>query len=90
MANLTLDRSNYQAFTGGQVFTLEPGEFDILWLLAEKPGRTYKEKDLYEELKIANPLLEVNPFKKYINQLLNKLNQRFIQKLDEDSYRILF
>ncbi|MFT5169130.1 MAG: DNA-binding response OmpR family regulator [Saprospiraceae bacterium] len=90
MAHLTLDKSNYQAFTGGLPLNLDPREFDILWLLAEKPGKTYKGKDLYEELKKLYPLLKENPFKKYLHQLQNKLNQKFIQVLEEDRYRIAF
>ncbi len=90
MANLTLDKSNYQAFTGGQALNLEPKEFDVLWLLAEKPDKTYREKDLYNELKKAYPQLQKSPFKKFILQLRYKLNRKFIQALDEDRYRIAF
>lgn len=90
MAHLTLDKSNYQAYTGGQLLNLDPKEFDILWLLAEKPGVIHKGKDLFAELKKAYPLLEENPFKNYLQQLLQKLNQKLIQVIDEDRYRICF
>ena len=90
MASLTLDKSIYQAYTGGQVLNLDPKEFDILWLLAEKPGKVFREKDLLNELKKAHPMLDENPFRKYIFQLRYKLNEKFIQVLDEGMYRFSF
>lgn len=90
MANLTLDKSKYQAFSGGQELNLDRKEFDILWLLAEKPGKTYKEKELFIEVKKSHPQLKENPFKRYIHQLRYKLNRRFIQVLNGDCYRMVF
>lgn len=90
MAHLTLDKSNYKAFSSGKLIDLAPPEFDILWLLAEKPGKTYKESELYDALKKTHPQLQQNPFRKYIHQLRYKLNRKFIQVLDENRYRIAF
>jgi len=90
MGNLTLDKSKYQAYTGGHDLQLNSKEFDILWLLAEKPGKTYKEKELYEELRKVHPHLQQSPFKNYVLQLREKLNQKYIQILDENRYRIAF
>ena len=90
MAHLTLDKSICQAYTGGRTLNLEPKEFDILWLLAEKPGKTFKEKDIFDELKKIHPQLEENPFSKYIHQLRYKLNKNYIQMLDEGLYRFSF
>jgi len=90
MAHLTLDKANYQAFSGGAPLKLDRKEFDILWLLAEKPEKIYKESELYQEVKKSHPQLQKSPFKKYIHQLRYKLNRQFIQILDEDRYRISF
>ncbi len=90
MGNLTLDKSRYQAYSGGKPLNLEPREFDILWLLAEKPERIYKENELYSELKKAHPQLEKSPFRKYIHQLRYKLNRKFIQIIDENRYRMAY
>ena len=90
MANLTLDKSNYKAFSNRESLNLEPKEFEILWLLAEKPERTFKGMDLYDELKKVYPQLEESPFRKYIHQLRYKLGRRFVQVLDEDRYRLKF
>jgi len=90
MPHLTLDKSNYQASTNGQAINLEPREFDILWLLAEKPGKTFKGKDLLGELQKSHPQLTENPFRKYINQLQLKLNERYVQMLGEDRFRLRF
>lgn len=90
MANLTLDRSKYQAYTGGQLLNLEPREFDILWLLAEKPSKIHKESDLYAALKKAHPQLQKQPLRKYIRKLYQKLNEKYIQILDENRYRMAF
>jgi len=90
MAHLTLDKSNYQAFSGEQVLDLEPREFDILWLLAEQPSKAYRENELYEALKKSHPQLQKNPFRNYIHQLRYKLNRKFIEVLDENRYRFAF
>ena len=90
MANLTLDKSNYKAFSNREKLDLEPKEFEILWLLAEKPGRVFHGKDLYVELKKVYPQLEESPFRRYIHQLRYKLGRRFVQVLDEDRFRLQF
>lgn len=90
MANLTLDKSNYRAFSNRESLNLDQKEFEILWVLAEKPGRTFKGRDLFDELKRVYPQLEESPFRKYIHQLRYKLGRRFVQVLDEDCYRLQF
>ncbi len=90
MPHLTLDKSNYQAYTGGTPLNLDDKEFDILWLLAEKPGKTYKESELYQEMKKTHPQLQKSPFRKYIHKLRYKLNRKFIEVIDDNRYRIAF
>jgi DNA-binding response OmpR family regulator len=87
MSHITLDKSKCQVLVGGKIIQLEPCEFDIFWLLAEKPEKVFKGGELFSRLKRANPRLTEQPFRNDILRLYFKLNQRYIQMLDDDGFR---
>lgn len=87
MPHITLDKSKYQVLAKGRTIQLEPEEFDIFWMLAEKPEKVFRGRELFSHLKRGNPQLTEQPFRTNLLRLYFKLNHQFIQMLDDDGFR---
>ena len=87
MPHITLDKSKYQVLVRGRVIQLAPGEFDIFWLLAEKPEKIFKGKELLSRLKRSNPALTERPFRDALLRLYFKLNHKYIRMMDDDAFQ---
>ena len=87
MPHITLDKSKHQVYVQGRTIQLAPGEFDIFWLLAEKPEKVFNGRELFSCLKRSNPALTEQPFRDDLLRLYFKLNHRYIRMLDNDAFQ---
>lgn len=87
MPHITLDKGKYQVLAHGKTIQLNPGEFNIFWMLAEKPEKIFRGKEMFSRLKRVNPSLTEQPFRDNLLRLYFKLNQQYIQMLDDDGFQ---
>ncbi len=50
VGNLTIDKKAHQVLRNGELLSLTPIEFDILWLLASHPGTVYSTDEIFEQV----------------------------------------
>lgn len=90
MAHLTLDKSVHRAIHRGQFIELNADEFDVLWLLASQPGRTFSKDEILMEMSLENPDFPSNTFRQLMNRLIEKMGKRYLRMIRKSNYFLSF
>jgi two-component system, OmpR family, response regulator len=82
VGELSMDRKSFEVHVGGDVLTLPPKEFELLFKLASYPGRTFTRQQLIEDIwgydfQGTDRTLDVH---------INRLRERFPER--EHSFKI--
>ena len=85
---LTLDKEKYDVKVDGVSLELARKEFDVLWLLAEKPGKVYSRQEIYRRVWGSDVIVGNRTIDVHISKLRNKLQQRFIKTIKGVGYKI--
>ena len=72
---LRIDPVGREVEATGQVISLTPREFDLLWLLASNPGRAYRREQLYEAVWGEEAFGDLHTVDVHINRLRTKLER---------------
>ncbi len=88
LGSLKLDKERFEVYVDNKIIDLARKEFEILWLLAEKPGKVFSRKEIYRhvwgtEVIVGNRTIDV-----HISKLRNKLKDKFIKTVKGVGYRI--
>ncbi len=85
---LYLDREKFEVKIDDEPFVLAKKEFEILWLMAEKPGKVYSREEIYRHVWGSDVIVGNRTIDVHISKLRNKLNQRFIKTIKGIGYKI--
>ena len=87
--NLFIDLTSYTATLASQALHLTPTEFQILWLLAGSPGRTFTRLDLLEAARGPDTPSSERTIDVHIRSLRTKLKEHanMIQTVHGVGYR---
>ena len=50
MGNLQIDKATNKVFTEGREISLNPNEFEVLWVLASQPTKTFSSDDILDAI----------------------------------------
>jgi two-component system alkaline phosphatase synthesis response regulator PhoP len=87
ISDLVIDRESYLVFKGGQKVVLAKKEFELLYLLASKPGKVYTRdvilKNIWEEsVVVTNRTIDV-----HIRKLREKLGDNYVSTVKGVGYK---
>jgi two-component system alkaline phosphatase synthesis response regulator PhoP len=87
IADLIIDREAFLVFRNGERITLAKKEFELLYLLASKPGKVYTRdvilKNIWEEsVVVTNRTIDV-----HIRKLREKLGDRYVSTVKGVGYK---
>jgi len=87
IADLIIDREAFLVFRNGERITLAKKEFELLYLLASKPGKVYTRdvilKNIWEEsVVVTNRTIDV-----HIRKLREKLGDRYVTTVKGVGYK---
>ena len=86
--NLLLDREKYQVKLFDQLLELARKEFEILWLLAGKPGKVFSRDEIYRYVWGSDVIVGNRTIDVHISKLRNKLGDQFIKTIKGVGYKI--
>ncbi len=88
LENLKLDREKYEVIVDGKSLDLARKEFDVLWLMAEKPGKVYSREEIYRHVWGSDVIVGNRTIDVHISKIRHKLKQRFIRTVKGVGYKI--
>jgi two-component system alkaline phosphatase synthesis response regulator PhoP len=88
--DLVIDKQKFLAFKGGTTVELPRKEFQILWLLAGRPGRVFTREEIFEkiwgnEVIVGNRTIDV-----HIRKLRENLGEDYIKTMKGIGYKFEF
>lgn len=86
--NLMLDREKYEVRIDDIPVDLARKEFEILWLLAEKPGKVFSRDEIYRSVWGSDVIVGNRTIDVHVSKLRNKLGDQFIKTIKGIGYKI--
>jgi len=88
IGDLTIDKEKVQVVKNGRVIDLAKKEFELLYLLASKPGKVFTREEIYSkiwgpEIIVGNRTIDV-----HIRKLREKLGNHYIKTLKGIGYKL--
>ncbi len=90
IGDLTIDRESYRVTKGGVEVELAKKEFELLNLLASKPGRVFTRNEIYDKIWGSEVIVGDRTIDVYIRKLREKLGDDFIKTIKGIGYRFEF
>ncbi len=86
--HLTLDREKYEAKIEDNALDLARKEFEILWLLSEKPGKVFSRDEIYRHVWGSDVIVGNRTIDVHISKLRVKLGNRYIKTIKGIGYKV--
>lgn len=85
---LKLDRGSYQVFKKGEELELSKKEFEILWLLASKPGKVQLRQQIQKKVWGSDIIVGARTMDVHISTLRNKVGKKLIKTIKGIGYKL--
>lgn len=86
--SLKLDRESYQVFKEGVELELSKKEFEILWLLASKPGKVLLRNQIQKKVWGVDIIVGTRTMDVHISNLRNKVGKKLIKTIKGIGYKM--
>lgn len=87
MGNLRIDKTQNKAFTKGKEINLNHKEFEVLWLLASQPTKTFSSEDILNQIMASGMMIHEKQFIELMTtNICKKAGLPFIQKNGNGKY----
>jgi two-component system, OmpR family, alkaline phosphatase synthesis response regulator PhoP len=90
IGDLTIDRESHRVIQAGTEVELAKKEFELLNLLASKPGRVFTRNEIYDRIWGSEVIVGDRTIDVYIRKLREKLGDEFIKTIKGIGYRFEF
>lgn len=88
--DLVIDRTQMLTFRQGQAIELPRKEFEILWLLASKPGRVYTRDDIFAKVWGDDVIVGDRTIDVHIRKLRERVGEQYIKTMKGVGYKFEF
>lgn len=88
VGDLLLDREKYEVTLEGNGLELARKEFEILWLLAEKPGKVFSREEIYRHVWGSDVIVGNRTIDVHISKLRTKVGEQVIKTIKGVGYKI--
>ncbi len=90
VGDLEIDRQRFQVKRGEEVIDLPKKEFELLWLLASKPGKVFTREEIYNKIWGNDVIVGDRTIDVHIRKLREKLTNDHIKTLKGIGYKFDF
>ena len=87
ISDLKIDRETYQITVDGTDMALPRKEFEILHLLASKPGKVYKREEIFDKIWGDDVVVGGRTIDVHIRKLRKKLGRDYIMTVKGIGYK---
>lgn len=88
--DLVIDRHKVLVFRGETSIELPRKEFEILWLLASKPGRVFTREEIFDKIWGSDVIVGNRTIDVHIRKLRERLGEQYIKTLKGIGYKFEF
>lgn len=88
--DLVIDRHKVLVFRDGKPIELPRKEFEILWLLASKPGRVFTREEIFDKIWGADVIVGNRTIDVHIRKLRERLGEQYIKTMKGIGYKFEF
>lgn len=88
--DLVIDKHKVLVFRGEQTIELPRKEFEILWLLASKPGRVFTREEIFDKIWGADVIVGNRTIDVHIRKLRERLGEEYIKTMKGIGYKFEF
>ena len=90
LGELTIDRERVLVFKGEQAIELPKKEFELLSLLAGKPGKVFSREDIFKKVWGPDVIVGERTIDVHIRKLREKIGEGFIKTIKGIGYKFEF
>ena len=88
--DLVIDKQKVLVFKQGAPIELPRKEFEILWLLASKPGRVFTREEIFDRIWGADVIVGNRTIDVHIRKLRERLGEEYIKTMKGIGYKFDF
>ncbi len=88
--DLVIDKSKVLVFRGEQRIELPRKEFEILWLLASRPGRVYTREEIFDQIWGNDVIVGSRTIDVHIRKLRENIGEEYIKTIKGIGYKFEF
>lgn len=88
--DLIIDREKVLVFRGKDTVELPRKEFEILWLLASKPGRVFTREEIFDKIWGSDVIVGNRTIDVHIRKLRERLGEEYIKTMKGIGYKFDF
>lgn len=88
--DLVIDKQKVLVYKQGNPVELPRKEFEILWLLASKPGRVFTREEIFDRIWGADVIVGNRTIDVHIRKLRERLGEQYIKTLKGIGYKFDF
>ena len=87
ISDLKIDRETYQVIADGSEMSLPRKEFEILYLLASKPGKVYNREEIFDKIWGDDVVVGGRTIDVHVRKLRKKLGRDYIMTVKGIGYK---
>jgi two-component system alkaline phosphatase synthesis response regulator PhoP len=88
--DLVIDKSKVLVFRGEQRIELPRKEFEILWLLASRPGRVFTREEIFDQIWGNDVIVGSRTIDVHIRKLRENIGEEYIKTIKGIGYKFEF
>ena len=88
--DLVIDKDKVLVFKGEKIIELPRKEFEILWLLASKPGRVFTREEIFDKIWGADVIVGNRTIDVHIRKLREHIGETYIKTMKGIGYKFDF
>lgn len=88
--DLVIDRLKVLVFQGEKAIELPKKEFEILWMLASKPGRVFTREEIFDKIWGSDVIVGTRTIDVHVRKLRERLGERYIKTMKGIGYKFEF
>jgi two-component system alkaline phosphatase synthesis response regulator PhoP len=88
--DLVIDRLRMLVFRAGEPIELPKKEFEIIWLLASKPGRVFTREEIFDKIWGSDVIVGNRTIDVHIRKLRERLGEQYIKTMKGIGYKFEF
>jgi len=88
--DLLIDKYKVIVLRGDQSIELPRKEFEILWLLASKPGRVFTREEIFDKIWGSDVIVGNRTIDVHIRKLRERLGDEYIKTMKGIGYKLDF
>lgn len=88
--DLVIDRLKVMVYRNGQPIELPKKEFEILWMLASRPGRVFTREEIFDKIWGSDVIVGHRTIDVHVRKLRERIGEHYIKTMKGIGYKFEF